>query len=435
MTDHDNSKGSSPVAQIEPKSVKHQKLRFAIFGLTLAAFILAYQLFQKYSVDPTDLLSTNTVGMIAAVETTKDGSQAVIFDASGKKISAPEYKTGITDRDVAWSLDGNRLFFSSDRDKGVYQIFRWNPAADKCEVRTVGSRSKARPQFGPPGYPTDPSVGLIIEGGFVLQMDPKNVERRQLLPPVIQQSGSAEEGSGAQFDAMYKDLGTSFKIAKFTAGREGVVALMRRDSGEVLIHQGFTITKNEKGETLYPRPMPLVAGKRIDFDVSSEGIIAIAVVGAQRVQENFLLQPGEKAPPAPPFTNAVLLIDSNDLSKPPVPVFVANDNNEAAIKPRFSADGQTLFALVGAGSEVGNVTVRGLMSFPAKEAGVKESHPVIGGPISDFDISPAGDKVVYTATVRGKNCIFVVDAAGSEPKKISDDGDYSEPRFSPQVKQ
>ena len=27
-------------------------------------------------------------------------------------------------------------------------------------------------------------------------------------------------------------------------------ALMRRDSGEVLIHQGFTITKNEKGETV-----------------------------------------------------------------------------------------------------------------------------------------------------------------------------------------
>lgn len=434
MTDHESKPPAPSNTLVEPESVKHQKLRLAIFGLTLAAFIVAYQLFKKFSVDPTDLLATNTVGMIAAVETRGDGSQAVIFDASGKKIESPEYKDGINDRDVAWSLDGNRLFFSSDRDKGVYQIFRWNPGADKCEVRTVGSRSKARPQFGPPGYTTDPSIGLIIEGGFVLQMDPKNVERLQLLPPVIQQSGSSEEGAGAQFEAMYKDLGTSFKIAKFTSGREGVVALMRRDSGEVLILQGFKITKNEKGETLYPRPIPIIAGKRIDFDVSTDGMIAVAVVGAQRIQENFLLQPGEKAPPAPPFKNALLLINSNDTAVQPSVVFAAPNDSGAIIKPRFSADGKSLFILVGEGSDVGNVTVKGLMSVPAQQSGVKEAQPVVRGAISDFDLSPDGAKVVYTASAGGKNTIFLVDAKGGESTKLTDDGDYSEPRFSPQIK-
>ena len=116
MTDHEPNPPAPSNTLVEPESVKHQKLRLAIFGLTLAALIVAYQLFKKFSVDPTDLLATNTVGMIAAVETRGDGSQAVIFDANGKKIESPEYKDGINDRDVAWSLDGNRLFFSSDRE-------------------------------------------------------------------------------------------------------------------------------------------------------------------------------------------------------------------------------------------------------------------------------------------------------------------------------
>ena len=74
------------------------------------------------------------------------------------------------------------------------------------------------------------------------------------------------------------------------------------------------------------------------------------------------------------------------------------------------------------------------MSVPAQPSGVKEAQPVVRGAISDFDLSPDGAKVVYTASAGGKNTIFLVDAKGGESKKLTDDGDYSEPRFSPQIK-
>ena len=154
----------NPPVQLEPTGRRRLLLRTSVFLFSLAAIYFGYQTFQRFMVDP-DLGTFASEGMVAVVESGPNGSRAVLLDRDGKELFTSGPLATSSDRDLVWRPDGQRLMFTSDREKNVYQLFRWNPGANKVEARTVGTSSKARPVFGPPGFSMTAWTGLVVTGG------------------------------------------------------------------------------------------------------------------------------------------------------------------------------------------------------------------------------------------------------------------------------
>lgn len=119
-----------------------------IVGIAVIAVLFTgYRAFNEFSADP-DLGDFNSVGAIAAIETSREGSRAVIFTADGKRIDPPApSKTDAQDVEVTWTADGQRLFLSSNRESSSFTVHRWNPASQKLEARGLVGRSQGAPFF------------------------------------------------------------------------------------------------------------------------------------------------------------------------------------------------------------------------------------------------------------------------------------------------
>ena len=417
--------------EIESTSQKNLKLRFAIFLLILAGLFGGYQLWRKYSEDPTNLLPADTEGMIAAVELLPKGSRAVIFKSDGAKLESPDHKSGATDRDLAWQPDGNRLYFASDREDNSYHIFRWNPSNQMVERRTTGSRSKLRPKFDATASAADLNKALIAEGGTVLEMDPSKIVRTQLLPPNQQVAGD-EQGSISPMEGFYKQLGSSFREARWGKNREFIVAVMRRDEGEVLIVQGMIPVKIDATSNRLPQPIGVIAGKKIDFDISVDGKVVFSVLGIQNVADQVLDRPDAEVQKIP-FKNSIEMINPGDPKSGRIPLFLSDKIDQAFSKVRFTPDGNSVVGIAGVGSELGDIKPVALVLMPAAEGGAQKATPLVRGSVTDFDIDRKGESVVYTERRDGATPIFVAPISGGDSKPISGaTGNYSEPRFSPQ---
>lgn len=392
-----------------------------------------YRWYQGFVVDP-DLGTVDSAGWIAAIEMTPSGSKAVLIKPDGTKVDNPGYRDGVNDKDVAWSPDGNRLFFSSDREKGVFQIARWNPSKGNVEVRSVGSRSKARLNFSPPGYVSTPTTGLIVAGGFVLEFDPRGGTTRQVLPPTTGVVATGEEGgSQGQFDAYYRNLGQSFREAKYGKDRKGVFAVIRRDLGEALIYQPLELIEDAKGNVSLPRPQGIVAADSIEFDVNSDGLLAYTVRG-------FRFFDPANAPEAqkrngelvPPYRNALFTLDVNAQSVTPMPVFVSPDDEIAAGQVVFNPTGGTLLFQSGRVNKLSQFEVAGMLSVVVDGEGLKSAQQLTRGLVSDFSWSPDGNRIVFVMSKDGQRGLYTIkpDGAALEPLG-SLKGDFDDPKFSP----
>lgn len=406
------------------------------FAFLLVALLGGFYLwFRKAEKDLGDVIggSANTKDLIAAVKFEENGSQVVLIKPDGTLVPSPGYVEGTTEREPVWRPDGNRLFFAADRENGAFNIYRWNPSRNDVEQRTSGSRTKGNLSFGPPG--TTSETGIMTAGGVVIEFNPRDGSTRQLLPPNANQRVATSEGEGAvsQFDALYQNLGSSFKSAKFGKDRNFVIAVMRRDGGEVLILQDMR-PREIQGQKQIAPPIPIIAGERVDFDVAASGVVAVAVTDFQFVDRTNI--PSEfikNGVATPPYRHSLLFFDPEKPTEPATPVAISSTAENAAVRPRVSPDGLRVLAILGDIGETGQLTPKALLSVPLKRAGVQEAVPIAQGGILEAEWHPSGSKVVFTRRDGGQRMVYTVPADGGQPTPLtSGKGDFSHPIFSPQ---
>ncbi len=179
--------------------------------------------------------------------------------------------SGGIDRDLTWSPKGNFLYFVSDRKDRTFNLFRWSPSSidDAPDQRTIGTRSRDNLRF--PAQVTDDAdsiaKGLIVTGGMVQEFNPATQATEQILPPttseITQSKGTEESGTEGQFEGIYGNLGTSFRVAAWCGNQKYIAAIMRREAGEILIVQEMNIVNGK-----FPPPRPIMAGDKVDFAVN-----------------------------------------------------------------------------------------------------------------------------------------------------------------------
>lgn len=427
------------------------RLAAGLFGI--AAIFLGYQWFSNAMTDVRGDSPTDTVGDIAAIEQTESGSKVVLFKADGSKVERPEYTKGAVDKDLAWRADGNRVLFVSNGGGGNFDIYRWNPIDNSVERRSVDNRAKSNLWFGPDAGKEMNDIALVTSGGFVLQYDQRKGETKQLLPPPVQraqgQSGE-DEGTTSQIDALYKQIGQSFASAKWGMDRQIVWTIMRRDTDEVFVINPLTAAFFDG------KPAKLVAAKRIEFDVTPQGD---AVVVARQFQ---FTDPDQVPPeylvdgkPTAPFDSAIYFVPADGgqpaivchsrgpslyfggVTKDAKPIETGPKGSVVTFSnPSVSADGKMLVFVVGSLKGEYDISPTALVAFPLKkESKLQGPGKMAVGDVSEPAFSPDGDKIVYLRRgTDGKRAICTVPTTGGEESRVSSDGDYSAPRFSPQLK-
>jgi hypothetical protein len=430
----------------QPKVLQRMLLRTLLLVLVLGALVLGFQWFTGLRGD-FDLAPANTQGMIAAIEyDEEDGQRLVAFRADGTKVTNAGWTAGVIDRDPTWSLDGNRVFFVSDRgvsgQQGVksFNIFRWNPDRNDAPVqRSIGTRSPGNPSFQEHITDDRGPTALLTSGGFVVEFNDKEKTARQVLPPVgrgISTTTDDEAGTENQIAALYGQFGQSFRVAKWFAGRQFIAAIMRREEGEVLIIQELAPReiKMPDGTTTrgLDRPRPVVAGDRIDMAVNPKsGELVYVVQGFRWLDERSIPEEFRRNNRVTvPFHHAIGLVGVDGVDLPPVAV--SPDPSQSFAAPTISPDGSTLIIVAG---EMGadNFEPRALVSMPASSGGAASGTALAQGEIFEPTWSPDGERLVMVKRSGGKRALFTIAKDGSDEKALSTDGSYESPRFSPQV--
>lgn len=402
---------------------------------SILALVLIYNRFVSKArvADPGNFVSK---GYISAAIQTADGFQAVLIDPSGQITKSPGYVEGAVDQPPVWSPDGQRVYFVSDRDNGESHVFRWNPVNNAVERRTVDKRTKSYVDFTVPGESTN-KTALVITGGTVMELEPLEGTSKQLLPPKkLGGSGQGEGGSTGQFEQLYASIGTSFKAARWSKDKQYIVAVMRREIGEVLICQDITGLPNLDITDPKSRPILIAAGDKIEFDIDPvTGDVAYTLQGfrwpdPRMIPPEFL----EKGVAKNPFRHMIGLYSPGEPGPKP-PVAVAMDDKFAFGHPRVSPDGQMVMASVGPyqGSAVMEPT--NLVAMPFRTGGGSEGAiTLVDEPAVEAEWSPNGKSITYVAQGEGRRNLFVMDVgSGSPPKNITGDrGSFRGPQFSPQ---
>lgn len=395
----------------------------------------AYVLVQRYGNDP-DLLPGTSPGMIAAEEILDRGSRIVILKEDGAVTEVPGYPEGKRDIEPSWRPDGGRLFFASDREANTFHIFRWRPDGGDPERRSIGSNSRSAPVFGFKDHPKANESALITARGQVLEYFPRDGKTFQVLPPAIGAVQTEEEGGNVDaFSAIYSRIGTSFKTAMWGKNREVVVAIMKREEGEVLMVQQLGLVEDkETGRKIPLPPRAVMAGASIQFDMDSQGRVIAAIQDFQwldptKIPEEFI----EKGVAKKPFQNAMIFFDSNVFDKAPEIVF-ASDNENALGDPKISPTGDALAFTTGRFDYTNGYEPQGLVTgtFPPTQSA--EIKPIAEGFVRDPAWFPKGDKLVFVRSEGGDRAVFVVSASGGDAKRISPEGrNFARPTVSPQT--
>jgi hypothetical protein len=412
-------------------------LRLAFGLLALAALILIYQWFREFGQDVDLPAKADTAGQIAAVQILEDGARVVLIQPDGTVRPSPDYRQGATDKDPVWQPDGNRLFFCSDREVGSFNLFRWNPASDKVSRRTVGSTSKSSPSFGL-AIPDAEHRLLLMAGGFVNEVNPRDASSRQILPPTAAaQSADPEGGAAGQFDSIYRRLGESFKSARWGKGGKLIIAVMARENGEVLVVQGLEPTPRSGSASLgLPPPIAVVAADRIDYDVAADGRVVAAVLGYQFVDPSQIPPERlENGVAKPPYRHALVVFDpANVTAQGLSPLMVSDKDAFAIAEPCFSPDGAAIVALAGSYGEHSQFQTREMVVMPAQERGIQLAAPVAKGRIREPSWSPSGDRLVFVrADETGRRSICTIGRDGTDEVNVTGGrGDFASPRYSPQ---
>jgi len=434
--------------EAQPKINAKRSVRTLVYVLILGAAGFCVRWYVQNRNDPTGSFGTvNSEGMIAAIKFLNEGQEVVAIDSKGTVIEPAGYRQGAVERDMAWQPDGNRLFFVSDRVGPGFQVYRWKPAeGSEPEVRSVGSLGKSEPTFPAETLPHGSDTLLMVSGGFVLELNPKDTSSHQILPPrsgeVPQTKGGDDEGGGqgGQFSMLYDQLGDSFRAAKWCFGKQAVAAVMRGDHGETLLIQQLP-----EGNDPTPRPAVVAMAERIDFDVSPvDGAVIFSATNVQVTDE-------QKAALKKAHITGGLIRHALGYWKEgdTNPHFISRvmDDKVAYGSPKVSPDGERVIVTAGSfDPKVGSMTPEALLSFPfSEEVPMDPNDPnvqgmvhreavLLRGPVYNPSWSPTGKQIAYVKTnPAGKRAIFVINFDGTGERSVTGDtGDYAMPVFSPQ---
>jgi hypothetical protein len=420
------SSPSAPAPVKQPKVVQKLLVRTLVLVLVLGGALMFIQRTRQKDTSRTE--KADTAGWISAVEYKNDGSEAVAIKPDLTVVRASGWKEGATDRDVAWAPNGNFLFFVSDRSEGGFHVFRWNPQRPEAEVRTVGTRGRSNPTFKVKQDPNDLTM-LITSGGVVMEFDPSERAQTLVLPPVgreITVGSGDESGAQSQFAAMYGQIGNSFRYARWCGDDDHVVAIMRRDEGEVLIIQNMQVKDGSYGP-----PNILAAGERIEFDVSpANGDVVFTVNGFQwpgAPPEEFV----KNGKLTEPFQHYAGIWKKAEGVLPPI--VASNDDKASFGSPAINPSGETVLLAVGPYRD-GAVAREGLFSFPAKPGAGREGKPFLRGEIYEPSWDPTGTRVVYIKRDGPNRSVYTARSDGSSEQSITSNGNFAFPKFSPQTK-
>lgn len=399
----------------------------------MAALFLGFYALKNYERDPMSYSHLDSVGMVAAIKEEDRGSRAVVIKPNGEILENKQWKAPTVEDSVSWMADGNRLVFSSDRGGRSQNLFYWLPEKDETQKFQDQSRSMTAPWF----EPNDPTnkTGIMMSGGNVWEFIPEGRKARQILPPLVKSAVNVEEGGGRQstMDAIYHNLGTSFKSAYWAGGRAVILAVMRRDEGEICV---INYTEpGPDGKTQMPRGF--VAGSRVEIDSDGGQVCVVAVhdfkwPDPDNIPQEFI----KDGRTTRPYKNAVMVLQDVASASPKViPIIAAPDDSDQVYSyPTVSPDGSKLLVVLG--KQVGDNKVEpvGMLVMPVKEQGGAEAALLVRGEVSDPSWSPDGKKIVYVKRDdEGDNSIYTIGADGGGEARLAQ-GNFLQPKFSPQVK-
>ena len=407
-----------------PKIVQRLLVRTAGFLFTLAVIFGVFRWVQDQKGDFDR--GGNSAGLVAAVRIERDGQQVVLIRPDGKIVGTESWKPGVTDREPVWSPDGRFLFFASDRKGNTFNVFRWNPESKDAQTRTEPGGSRSNPTFTPGGTEGRP---LIVAGGFVRELDPQTGKTPQILPPINAEiAQSSEDGGGSESSlGVYGDLGKSFRIAQYLPGRRSIAAILRRDEGEVLIVQNLDPVNGK-----VPRPRPVVAGERVDFDLDpTSQTVAFSVRNFRWVSKEVVPSQYRKGNRIEvPFRNMVGLYDA---AKDQQVIVAASPSDAIAFgAPQVSPDG-TRMLLVGGKVEEGSLRPKALLTLPMRQGGIQAASPLVDGEVYEPSWSADSTRIAYAKRTDGKRDLFTSKADGTEETNLTKgQGEFATPLFSPQ---
>lgn len=422
----------------QPKINQKLVLRTAVGLLALAVFIFAFQYLRGKKGDIADIGTVNSVGWVAAVEQQPDGSQVVYFDNEGNVHRSPGHTKGSSEDHPVWRPDGNRIYFSSDRENSIYQIYRWNLANGNVENRAPSRVARTSPEVDP----FDANSLLFIQSGLGYKLDVAAAKAIRVFPPVetSRQGGQPDDnGEGGTLKIDY-DLVARYRLRQVKwLDKNWLLGIQRLETGEALVAQS---TELRDDDTMQPYVV-LVTGAKIVFDIVPEtGEIFCGVAGYRlndtepdEVRQSFL----KGAKMDLPFTYALLRGGLEDYAKgirglTREHILVASKKNDEAISSVAVSPDSKWVAVCRAQADPA-VVVRptALAVFPVE----RSSGPAQGlleGPVYDPSWSPDSNKIVF-AMPEGEadRLIYTISRTGGTPARVSPDhGVYSVPQMSPQ---
>ncbi|QYK52702.1 MAG: PD40 domain-containing protein [Fimbriimonadaceae bacterium] len=414
---------------------KATQIRFLIGFLLIVGLLYGYKVLKNVTDDP-DPGEFTSVGYVAALEMTKQGGRVVLFDENGKRIEpnkpAKDGSSQWEDREVSWSVDGQRIFMSSTRESDSFLVYRWNPDRQDISKRAIGSRSQSAPWFGPFDDPDAKKLGLIQSGGQILEINIKTGTTKQILPPAVDETAAAEEGRRGTMEVLYGKFGESFVKARYAGNKNDLVAIMLNDEGQTaILHRlGF----NNEGQL--NRPIEIFRGKKVAIDVAPDGRVAMMVRNMTFPdQANIPSEFIKDGKVTKPFESGifVITIGEDGFPKADAIAVLPFGSEESFGDIAVSPDGSKIAVVVGVSDGMGGFTPSGLMTMPFETNGGGSPSPVIGGQISSPSWSSDGKKLTYLKTEGSDTDVFVIGVDGSGERKLTSGGTYAMPQFSPQV--
>jgi hypothetical protein len=447
---------SSPTPHVQPL-MNRRLVKRGIIGAVLIVVFLAGT-FIVQNVRDVDLpATTDTVGYVAAIQELPNGSQAVMIKPDGTLQLSNGYHDGENDRDPVWRRDGNRLFFTSDRDPQQasgrarqVNLFRWNPGSGRVERRTATQGSYTGLTYST----TDPKgLGLVALGGVIVEFDPVTGDTSPVLPSppdknAQDQAGSEEGRKGSIENSFFSQYGSSFKSAVWFDDNKFIVAIMKGEEGETLLLQDMTMVQDPTtGQMVLRAPIALGSGEHIDMDVNAKTGCIVFTLQAFKITERDI----KNIPPeyikngqvAPPYRHMIGLLDPKALTplgqtgtmaeQPQIIVQTPNDQNVFG-SPMFSPDGSGIVVTYGVYSG-GEMAMKGLVAMPASAGGGNSPSFIHKGPVTGMSFSGDGKHIAYSQREKdGTDSIHVMGNDGSgDQQLLVGKGSFTQPRFSPQT--